>query len=259
MAAAVPSPAATPNSAARCRRYRSAPERRSPRAARCWCHTRHPSAQPRAADRRRRPPGSAPAQSPAWSEIPPSRGCRPRRGARHQRSTPAADTGARRPAGSPHDWPATEPAPAQAGADRNLAVVLLAQLAAVLTRHPDRVSALLRKAGVVDDPGFDRAAAFDERQDQLLYPAENPLVRPRRVGDEMQQRLVLGRDPCRRRYRRNRLNALAFARQQQAPAIITQRLSPIRMPDHLGERPDIGPEPFLPVLAHGPFPPRQPF
>src|SRR4051794_24664222 len=255
----VPSRATTLRSAAGRRRHRSAPARRSPRAAGYWCHTRHPSAQPRAADRRRRPPGSAPAQSPAWSEIPPSRGCRPRRGARHRPSTPAADTSARRSAGSPHDWPATEPAPAQAGADRNLAVVLLAELTAVLTRHPDRVTALLRKAGVVDDPGFDRAAAFDERQDQLLYPAENPIVRPRRVGDEMQQRLVLGRDPGRRRYRRNRLDALAFARQQQAPAIITQRLRPIRMPDHFGKRIDIGRKPFLPVLAHAPFPPRQPF
>ena len=95
---------------------------------------------------------------------------------------------------------------------------------------------------------------FDQRQGQLLYPAENPLVRPRRVGNEMQQRLVLGRDPGRRRYRRDRLDALALARQQQAQAIITQRLRPIGMPDHLGERLDIGREPFLPILAHAPFP-----
>src|SRR3712207_7836457 len=47
-------------------------------------------------------------------------------------------------------------------ADRDLAIVLLTELAAILTRHPDRVTALLRKAGVVDDPRFDRAAAFDE-------------------------------------------------------------------------------------------------
>jgi hypothetical protein len=117
----------------------------------------------------------------------------------------------------------------------------------------------LGKAGIVDDPGFDRAAGFDERHGQLLYPAENPLVRPRRVSNEMQQRLVLGRDPGRRRHRRDRLDALALARQQQAPAIITQRLHPIRMPDHLSERLDIGPEPFLLVLAHAPFPQRQPF
>src|ERR1051325_11934651 len=108
-------------------------------------------------------------------------------------------------------------------ADRDLTIVPLAELTAILTGHPDRVTALLRKAGVVDDPGFDHAAAFDERQDQLLDPAQDPLVRPWRVGDEMQQRLVLGRDPSRRRYRRDRLDALAVPWQQQAPAIITQR------------------------------------
>src|SRR3954454_7796715 len=209
----VPSPAATPNSAAGCRRHSSAPERRSLRAAKYWCHTRRPSAQPRAANRPRKPPGSAPAQSPACSETRPSRGCRKRRGARRRPSTPAADTGARRSAGSPHDWPTTEPAPAQAGADRHLAVVPRAELTTILTRHPDRVAAFLWKPGVVDDPGFDRTAAFDDRQDQLLDPAEDPLVRPRRIGDEMQQRLVLGRDPGRRCYRRDRLDALALARQ----------------------------------------------
>ncbi len=64
----------------------------------------------------------------------------------------------------------------QRQADRNLAVILLAELAAILTRHPDRMTALLGKAGIVDDPSFDRAAGFDDRQGQLLYPAEDPLV-----------------------------------------------------------------------------------
>src|SRR4051812_26140117 len=35
---------------------------------------------------------------------------------------------------------------------RHLAIVLLAELAAILTRHPDRVPALLGEAGIVDDP-----------------------------------------------------------------------------------------------------------
>ena len=56
------------------------------------------------------------------------------------------------------------------------------------------------------------------------------------------------------RYRRDRLLAPAVSRQQQAPAIITQRLRPIRMPDHLGKRLDVGRKPFLPDLAHAPFP-----
>src|SRR4051794_9911012 len=59
-------------------------------------------------------------------------------------------------------------------------------------RQPNAHRIFLGKTGIVNDPSFDRAAAFDDRQGQFLYPAENPLLRPRRVGDEMQQRLVLG-------------------------------------------------------------------
>jgi hypothetical protein len=70
----------------------------------------------------------------------------------------------------------------------------------------------------------------------------------------MQQRLVLGRDPGRRRHCSDRLDALALSRQQQAQTIITQRLRPIGMPDHLGKRLDVGRKPFLPILAHAPFP-----
>src|SRR6478736_4268480 len=43
-------------------------------------------------------------------------------------------------------------------------------------RQPNTHRIFLRKAGVVDDPGFDRTAAFDDRQGQLLDPAENPLT-----------------------------------------------------------------------------------
>src|SRR4051812_42053950 len=37
----------------------------------------------------------------------------------------------------------------------HLAIVLLAELAAILARDPDRVPALLGEAGIVDDPGLD--------------------------------------------------------------------------------------------------------
>jgi hypothetical protein len=36
---------------------------------------------------------------------------------------------------------------------RDLTIVLLAKLAAILPRHPDRVPPLLGKAGVVDNAG----------------------------------------------------------------------------------------------------------
>src|SRR3954454_20039983 len=45
------------------------------------------------------------------------------------------------------------------------------------------------------------------------------------------------------------VDPLAVARQQQAAAIIMQRLRPICMPDHLGQRLEVGRKPFLPVLA----------
>src|SRR3954454_15240942 len=49
-------------------------------------------------------------------------------------------------------------------------------------------------------------------------------------------------------------STLLRSRQQQAPAIITQRLGPIGMPDHLDQHIDIGRKPFLLVLAHALFP-----
>src|SRR3954451_25383904 len=76
----------------------------------------------------------------------------------------------------------------------DLAVVLLAQLARVLAGHPDRMPALLRKAGVVDDPGLDRSAALDGRQGQLANLGEHHLIRPGGLANEVQKRLVLGGD-----------------------------------------------------------------
>jgi hypothetical protein len=45
----------------------------------------------------------------------------------------------------------------------NLTIVLLANLAAILSRNPDRMPSLLRKAGVIDDPSFDRPVPLDLR------------------------------------------------------------------------------------------------
>src|SRR3954467_2600902 len=43
----------------------------------------------------------------------------------------------------------------------HLAVVLLAELAAVLTRDPNRVPALLGEAGIVNDPGLDGPSTLE--------------------------------------------------------------------------------------------------
>ena len=115
---------------------------------------------------------------------------------------------------------------------RHLTIVPLAQLAAILPRHADRVLPLLGKARVVDNPRHDRAVALDLRHNQLAHFGQYFLIRPSRDTDEMQQRLVLRRRPPRRRLRRHRLNALALARQHQPRAIIAQRSAPIGVTNH---------------------------
>jgi hypothetical protein len=49
----------------------------------------------------------------------------------------------------------------------NLAIILLAELAAILPRHANRVLTLLRKACVINDKGFDRAVLFEYWQRPL--------------------------------------------------------------------------------------------
>ena len=123
-------------------------------------------------------------------------------------------------------------------AHSHLAVVLLAQLAAVLPRNADRMLALLGKAGVVHDPGLDRPAALQRRQDKVPHLGQNPIVRPWRVRHEVQQRLP-GRNPIRSDSHCQRLYALAVERQQKAVAVALKQLDTIRVPDHLAQRRDI--------------------
>jgi hypothetical protein len=73
----------------------------------------------------------------------------------------------------------------------------------------------------------------------IAHLGQHLLVRPRRLADKMQQRLVLRRRPGRRRHRRHRLNALARARHHQAGAVIAQRIDPIGVADHARQALDI--------------------
>jgi len=82
--------------------------------------------------------------------------------------------------------------------------------------------------------------SLDARQNQLANLAQDRLVRPGRFADQMQKRLVFGRDACRRNNRRHRLDALAFAGHQQPDTIIVQGLGPIGVPDHFNKSLDIG-------------------
>jgi hypothetical protein len=68
----------------------------------------------------------------------------------------------------------------------DLAIVLLAQLTAILPRNAYGMFALLGNASVVDDPGADGSCALDRRQNQFLHLAHHRFVGPRRLADEMQ-------------------------------------------------------------------------
>jgi hypothetical protein len=77
-------------------------------------------------------------------------------------------------------------------AHRDLAIVLLAQLAAVLPGHADRVPTLLGEGGVVDDPIAHWAVPLDRRQHPLAHRGKHGRIVPSRIGHHMVHRLVLG-------------------------------------------------------------------
>jgi hypothetical protein len=70
---------------------------------------------------------------------------------------------------------------------RDLAVIPLAELAAVLTRHPDRVAPLLGDPGIVHDPGRDRAVALKCRHDVSVDRFQQSGITPRGLGNEVMQ------------------------------------------------------------------------
>jgi hypothetical protein len=132
---------------------------------------------------------------------------------------------------------------------RGLAIVLLAELAAILPRHPHRMPTLLRKAGIIDNPGLDRAVPLQRWQHQLAHLGQDLLVRPGRLADKMQQRLMLRRRPLGSRDRRQRLDALALARHQQAHTIVPKRCRTIGMTDHARKLANVLRKPLL-ALVH---------
>src|SRR5258707_15508173 len=69
----------------------------------------------------------------------------------------------------------------------NLTIVLLAELAAILPRNPDRMPPLLGESCVIDDPSFDWAVPHDSRQDHLANFGQDLLVTPVAFTDKMQQ------------------------------------------------------------------------
>ena len=123
--------------------------------------------------------------------------------------------------------------------DGDLAVILLAEVAAVLPGDADRMHAFLRNAGVVDHPAADPAAPLDDRQHMGAHGGQQRVVGPVRLGDEMMQRLVRRLDTPRLHARRHRLDALAGAGQQQARAVGPERRCAVGVPERARQSLDI--------------------
>src|SRR5260370_15738205 len=74
--------------------------------------------------------------------------------------------------------------------NRDLAVVLLSQNPTVLSRHPDRVTSLLRNPRVVYDPRGHRALTLHLLQHVLPRHPQDLFILPRRIGAKVMQGLI---------------------------------------------------------------------
>jgi hypothetical protein len=122
----------------------------------------------------------------------------------------------------------------------HLAVVLFAELTAVLPRHADRVFAFFRHAGVIDDQCPDRAAPLDDGQNTGTHRRKYRVIGPIGLRHEVMQRLVGGLHPSRLDARGHWLDAFAIAREQQSRTIRSERCGSIGMPKCRRDRLHIG-------------------
>jgi hypothetical protein len=119
--------------------------------------------------------------------------------------------------------------------DGDLAIVLFAELAAVLRRHADGMDALIGKPGVVDDPDAHASALFDRRENEARHLPQQRFVRPFGVGDEMMQRLIRRLNAPRLHPRRHRFDALAIAGKNETGAVGTEWRRPICVSKDAGD------------------------
>jgi hypothetical protein len=104
-------------------------------------------------------------------------------------------------------------------ANGDLAVVLFADLAAVLPGNADGVLAFLREAGIVDDPGRDRRSRGHQGKDVLTNGLEEELVIPGRYGDDVMQGLMSAPDIVGVETGGHGFHAFAFSGQKEAEAV----------------------------------------
>jgi len=103
----------------------------------------------------------------------------------------------------------------QRHANSHLAVILLAQYAAILTRHHHRVIALLGKSGVINN-SESTPAQVHVWNNPLRYQSQHLFVTPLRFGYKVMHRLVSGSGVQWIHPRRHGLHAFARERQHQA-------------------------------------------
>jgi hypothetical protein len=120
-------------------------------------------------------------------------------------------------------------------ADRYPAVILFANLTAILSGHSDRLTTFFRKSSVVYHPCHYRIAPQHRRDYKIQTAIQDSFVTPRGVGDHMMQRLVHASDIVACKPRGHGLDTLPFPGQQQAGAIVLQRSMTIGMPCGFGQ------------------------
>jgi hypothetical protein len=90
--------------------------------------------------------------------------------------------------------------------------------------------ALLRKACVIDNPGHHGSVFLHRRHYLVSHLLEQLFIAPRGFGYQMMEGLPHPLHVGRIQTRSHRLDAFAFARQQQAFAVILQRRVPVLVP-----------------------------
>src|ERR1700735_3819039 len=114
--------------------------------------------------------------------------------------------------------------------DRDLTIVLLAKLTAILPGDADRMNALLGESRVVDNPGAYPAALLDGGKNKGPTASQQILLRPVGVGDKMMQRLMRALNAAGFDAGRHRLPALPIAGKNEPRTVGADRRTPIRVP-----------------------------
>src|SRR6478735_7141852 len=125
-------------------------------------------------------------------------------------------------------------------AHRHSAVILFAQLTAILARDSNRMSSLLGESSVIHDPSCQLMLLGHRRHNLTPHLLQKRVIVPGRIGHDVMQRLmhlayVAGSQP-----RCHRLHTLALDRKHQALGVVFDGNYSIRMSGFPGQTIQIG-------------------